>query len=47
MVGRKDTKCYVSGKWISFHKDEINQLLKVGKFKDGTKFKKLKENLDI
>ena len=47
MVDRKGTQCYVRGKWISFHRDEINQLLKLGKLKDGAKFKKLKENLDF
>ena len=44
MVGRKETQCYVRGKWISFHKDDIIHLLKLGKLKDGPKFKKLKEN---
>ena len=34
----------MSGKWVSFHKDEINQLLKIVKLKDGAKFKKLREN---
>ena len=32
------------GKWVSFHRDKINQLLKLVKLKDGSKFKKLKEN---
>ena len=46
LVDRKGTKCYVGGKWVSFHKHEIKQLLQLGKLSDGTKFKKLKENLD-
>ena len=44
IVDRKGTQCYVRGKWVSFHRDKINQLLKLGKLKDGEKFKKLKEN---
>ena len=47
MVGRKETQCYVRGKRVSFHRDEINQLLKLGKLKDDTKFKKQKENPDF
>ena len=46
LVGRKDTNCYVRGKWVSFHRNEINQLLKMGKLSDGAKFKKLKDNSD-
>ena len=34
MVGRKETTCYVRGKWVSFHRHEINQLLKLGKLSD-------------
>ena len=44
MVGRKGIQCYVKGKWVSFNREDINQLLKLGKLKDGSKFKKLKEN---
>ena len=44
MVSRKKTTFYVRGKWVSFHKDEINQLLKLGKLSDGTKFKKLEKD---
>ena len=47
MVDRKGTQCYVRRKWISFHKDKINQLLKLGKLNDGEKLKKLKENPDF
>ena len=47
MVGRKGTQCYVRGKWVSFHRNDINQFLKLGKLKDGSKFKKLKENPDF
>ena len=47
MVGRKGTQCYVRGKWVSFNRDDINQPLKLGKLKDGSKFKKLKENPDF
>ena len=46
MVGRKETTCYVRGKWVSFHRHEINQLLKLGKLSDGSKFKELKKNPD-
>ena len=46
MLGRKETTCYVRGKWVSFHRHEINQLLKLGKMSDGFKFKELKKNLD-
>ena len=44
MVDRKGTQCYVRGKWFSFLRDEINQILKLGKLKDGSKFKELKKN---
>ena len=44
MMGRKGTQCYTKGKWVSFLRDDINQLLKLGKLKNGSKFKKLKEN---
>ena len=44
MVDRKDNQCYVRRKWVSFHGNDINQLLKLGKLSDGTKFKKLKKN---
>ena len=27
LLDRKGTKCYVRGKWVSFHRHEINQLL--------------------
>ena len=46
MVDRKETKCYVRGKWVSFHRDKINKLLKLGKLKDGSKFKELMKNPD-
>ena len=46
LVNRKGSKCYVRGKWVSFHRHEINHLLQLGKLSDGTKFKKLKENHD-
>ena len=44
LVDGKGTKCYVIGKWVSFHRHEINQLLQLEKLSDGVKFKKLKEN---
>ena len=43
---RKGTQWYVKGKWVSFNKKDINQVLKLGKLSDGTKFKKLKKNPD-
>ena len=46
MVDRKDTQCYVRGKWVSFNRHDINQLLKLGKLSNGTKFKELKKNPD-
>ena len=46
MVDKKETQCYVRGKWVSFHRNDISQLLKLGKLSDGTKFKKFKKNLD-
>ena len=46
LVGRKETQCYVGGKWVSFHRKDINNILKLGKLSDGTKFKELKKNLD-
>ena len=46
MVGRKETTCYVRGKWVSFHIDKIIQLLKLGKLSTRSKYKKLKKNLD-
>ena len=45
MVDRKGTQCYVRGKWVSFHRDEINQLLKLGKLKYESKFNELKKIL--
>ena len=44
LVDRKENQCYVRGKWISFHRKDINQVLKLGKLSDGTKFKELKKN---
>ena len=32
MVGRKETQYYVRGKWVSFHRDKINQQLKLGMY---------------
>ena len=46
MVDRKDTQCYVRGKWVSFNRHDINHLLKLGKLSDGTKFRELKKNPD-
>ena len=46
LVGRKETQCYVRRKWVSFHRKDINQVLKFGKMSDKEKFKKLKENPD-
>ena len=46
MVDRKETQCYVRGRWVSFHRNDINQLLNLGKLSDGTKFKKFKKNPD-
>ena len=34
------------GKWVSFHRNDINQLLKLGKLSYVTKFKKFKKNPD-
>ena len=45
-VDRKETTCYVRGKWISFHRQNINHMLGLGRLCDGKKFKKLKENPD-
>ena len=45
-VVRQETMCYVRAKWISFHKQNINHMLGLGRFCDGQKFKKLKENPD-
>ena len=47
MVGRKGTQCCTKGKWVSFHRDDINQLLKLGNLENGSKFKKLKENQEF
>ena len=44
MVNRKETMCYVRGKWISFHRQNINHMCGLGKWSDGAKFRKLKEN---
>ena len=46
MVDRRETRCYVRGKRVSFHRNDINQLLKMAKLSDGTKFKKLKKNIN-
>ena len=44
LVDRKETLCYVRGKWISFHREDINQMLRMGKLSDGAKFIKLKDD---
>ena len=44
---RKETQCYVRGKWVSFHRKDISQVLKLGKWSDGEKFKELKKNPDF
>ena len=47
MVGMKDKVVYVRGKWISFDKEQIDQTYNLTERKDGSKFKKLVEALDI
>ena len=46
LVDMKETQCYVKEKWVSLNRHDINKLLKLRKLSDGTKFKKLKKNLD-
>ena len=46
LVDMKETMCYVKGKWISFHRKNINHMRGLGKLSDEAKFRKLKENLD-
>ena len=46
LVDRKETMCYVRGKWISLHRKNINHMCGLGKLSDGAKFRKLKENPD-
>ena len=46
LVGRKEKTCYIRGKWISFDRKEINKAFRVSEQKDGSKFKKLKKDLD-
>ena len=41
---RKETKCYVREKWVSFDRHTINHLCGLGKISDGAKFKRLKKN---
>ena len=44
MVDRKETRYYVKGKWVSFHRNDINQLLKLKKLSNETRFKTVKKN---
>ena len=45
MVGKKKKTCYIRGKWISFHRKEINKTCNL-EHKNGSKFKKLPKEQD-
>ena len=40
---KKETQCYVRGKWVSFDRHTINHIYGLGKMSDGAKFKRLKK----
>ena len=43
---RKETQCFVRGKWVPFDRHTINHMCGLGNISDGAKFKKLKKDLD-
>ena len=47
MVGMKDKTVYVSGKWISFNREQIDQTYNLQEMKNGSKFKKLVKEPDF
>ena len=46
MVGKKEKIVFVRGEWISFDREAINKMFNLKERKDGSKFKKLKEEPD-
>ena len=46
-VGMKNNAVYVSGKWISFNKEHIDQTYNLHERKNGSKFKKLVKEPDF
>ena len=46
LVDMKETMFYVKGKWIFFHRQNINHMCGLGKMSYGAKFIKLKDNPD-
>ena len=40
---RKESQCYVRGKWVLFDRHTINHMCGFRKMSDGTKFKRLKD----
>ena len=47
MVGMKDNKVYIRGKWISFNREQIGQTYNLNEMKNGSKFKKLVKEPDF
>ena len=47
MVGMKDKTVYVKNKWISFSREEIDKTYNLNDRKNGSKFKRLVEELDF
>ena len=47
MVGMKDKTVYVRGKWISFIREQIDQIYNLHERKNGSKFKKLVKEPDF
>ena len=43
MVGTKDNAVYVKGRWVSFSREQINQIFNLKERNDGSKFKRLVE----
>ena len=46
ILGLREKTCYVRGKWISFHKEKIDETFNLKERKNGSKFKKLLEEPD-
>ena len=47
LVGKKEKKFYVRGKWIAFDRGAINKTYNLKKLKDGSKFKKIAKRTRI
>ena len=47
LVGKKEKKFYVRGKWISLDRGAIDKTYNLKKLKNGSRFKKLKKELEF